>query len=333
MAPMKVNSFECYNVNTAYAELWPKLKVFGVREKSRNGDVLVFPGPYLTTYFYPRERVLFDPERDANPVFHLMEAIWMLAGRDDVEFLLAYNARYIDYAEPDTGKVHGAYGARWREAFGFDQIKEIIDVLTIDRTSRQAVLQMWDANFDLGQDDRKDRPCNTHAYFDLRGGVLNMTVCCRSNDMVWGAYGANVVHFSMLQELIAHALGVHMGTYTQMSNNAHVYVDLDIVQRHLTSNPDTHDPYMSNEVVPLHMMNLGDDYDFFLDECDYFCHNMTYVPENSFLKMARRVQMAYIARKRGDPDWRSLLGDLSLRIDWVRAFLNWAERRDSVKSE
>ena len=32
---------------------------------------------------------------------------------------------------------------------------------------------------------------------------LCMTVCNRSNDMLWGAYGANVVHMSMLQEFVA----------------------------------------------------------------------------------------------------------------------------------
>lgn len=332
MNPMKVNSFECYNVNVAYAELWPKLAVFAEREKSRAGDVMVFPGPYLTTYDYPRERVLFDPDRDCNPVFHLMEAIWMLAGRNDVDFLLPFNARYVDYAEPN-GVVHGAYGHRWIEAFGQNQITTIVEILRRDRNSRQAVLQMWDCDLDLGQDDKRDRPCNTHAYFDLRGGVLNMTVCCRSNDMVWGAYGANVVHFSMLQEVIAHALGVHMGKYTQMSNNAHVYVDVPIVQKHMKNHPTRYDYYADNTVVPMQMLHEGEDYEFFLDECDYFCHNSSYKPENHFLQMARRLQIAYMERKGGNPGWPAELGDLSLRNDWVRAFNEWAARRANVQGK
>lgn len=325
----KINTIEVSNVNVAYSELWPKLSVYGIMEKSRAGDVVVFPGPYLTTYYYPRDRVLFDPDRDANPVFHLMEAIWMLAGRNDVDFLLDYNSRYSDYAEPN-GTVWGAYGMRWREAFHHDQIKVLIHVLSKDKNSRQAVLQMWDTDMDLGNHVKKDRPCNTHAYFDLRNGVLNMTVCCRSNDMVWGAYGANVVHFSMLQELIAYALGVEMGTYTQMSNNAHVYTNVPIVTKHLTNHPTRYDYYGSNEVVAVPMLRQGEDYEFFLNECEYFCHNLRYEPENHFLKMARKLQLAYISRKSGDSDWVKLVKDLSPRIDWVRAFLEWTVRRHDV---
>ena len=50
-----------------------------------------------------------------------------------------------------------------------------------------------------------------------------MTVCNRSNDMVWGCYGANAVHFSFLQEFVAAAIGCPVGTYYQMSNNLHAY--------------------------------------------------------------------------------------------------------------
>jgi hypothetical protein len=50
-----------------------------------------------------------------------------------------------------------------------------------------------------------------------------MTVCNRSNDMIWGMFGANVVHFSMLQEYLACCIGVEVGMYHQFTNNLHVY--------------------------------------------------------------------------------------------------------------
>jgi hypothetical protein len=52
-----------------------------------------------------------------------------------------------------------------------------------------------------------------------------MTVYNRSNDMVWGAYGANVVQFSMLQEYISAHTKIPMGSYWQVSNSFHVYTD------------------------------------------------------------------------------------------------------------
>jgi hypothetical protein len=53
--------------------------------------------------------------------------------------------------------------------------------------------------------------------------VLDLTVCCRSNDAIWGAHGANAVHFSVLQEYLAARIGVGVGTMYQWSNNYHAY--------------------------------------------------------------------------------------------------------------
>jgi hypothetical protein len=41
--------------------------------------------------------------------------------------------------------------------------------------------------------------------------------------MIWGAYGANAVHFSMLLEFVARGLGLKVGSYTQFSNDLHIY--------------------------------------------------------------------------------------------------------------
>ena len=325
----RVLTAEYSNVNVAYSELWHLLRIFGAEENSRNGRVMVMPGPFITTYQSPRERVLFDPDRDANPIFHLMEAIWMFAGRDDVEFLTPFNARYEQYADAD-GTAHGAYGKRWRATFGMDQILSCLRVLRKDRNSRQAVITMWDPSLDLERPEFKDLPCNTTIYVDCRHQKLNMTVCCRSNDMVWGAYGANVVHFSMLQEVLAHGMELEMGFYTQISNNAHVYLDLPIVSRHLTSTPQEYDLYETREVVPFRMFLLGDNVEDFLKECEFFCANYRYEPNNLFLKMARRLQLAYISRRQGDLKWTEFMGDLPMRIDWVRAFFDWANRRKNV---
>lgn len=213
------------NVNDAYHDgLW-KMKSMGEGADSRNGGVLRLNYPVATTYTHPTERMLFDAKRDANPFFHIFEAIWMLAGRNDVEFVRRFNSNIGQFSD-DSVTFHGAYGFRWREHFGEDQLVWVIEHLRKNYTSRRAVLQMYDPVVDQWQKDAEaplDIPCNTAAYFGLRHGKLNMTVTNRSNDMVWGCYGANAVHFSMLQEFIACALGVKVGRYTQFSNDLHIY--------------------------------------------------------------------------------------------------------------
>ena len=39
-------------------------------------------------------------------------------------------------------------------------------------------------------------------------------------------YGANAVHFSMVQEYVASMVGMAVGKYYQVSNNAHIYMDI-----------------------------------------------------------------------------------------------------------
>jgi thymidylate synthase len=221
------------NVNDALAQGLHYILRDGVKEGTRNGPVLVAPGPVITTYRDPQNRVLFSPLRDANPFFHLLgESLWMLSGRNDIEYPSRFVKSYVNFSD-DGETAHGAYGFRWLEWFGFDQLAVIVEELKANPLSRRAVLSMWDPMSDLVQNpayaggpNGRDVPCNTQAYFDVRGGRLNMTVCCRSNDIYWGAYGANAVHFSILQEYMAARIGCGVGEYRQFSNNYHLYTEL-----------------------------------------------------------------------------------------------------------
>lgn len=318
------------NVEEALGEGFQHLKVCGVDEPSRNGPVRVSTGPVITEYSRPEERVLFNPERDANPVFHLLEAIWMFAGRDDAAFLLPYNARMSEYAEED-GHIHGAYGHRWRDFFGVDQISGVIRMLKKDPTTRRAVIQMWSAGGDLGIDAR-DLPCNTQIYFTVRNNmefkVLDMTVCCRSNDILWGAYGANAVHFSMLQELIARSVGVGVGTYRQFSNNFHAYSELPIVQKWLDSPPLLDFPSYTHKMIP--MLLPTEAYDDFICDCVSLCQDTGSLGfHTSFIhRVVAPLKHVYDMRKSGARTWKVALDGVA-DCDWKSAFVAWANRREN----
>ena len=86
------------------------------KQDSRNGTVYKAKSPVCTVYDNPQERVMFWPERDANPFFHFMEGLWMLAGRNDLEFVKQYNKGMARYSD-DGETLHGAYGWRWRNWF------------------------------------------------------------------------------------------------------------------------------------------------------------------------------------------------------------------------
>ena len=213
------------NVQCALPEGIRLLRETGELRESRNGDVLVSPEPVTTVFQRPEERVLFWPQRDANPFFHLYESLWMLAGRNDVRPLSRYAKQMLQYTD-DGETLHGAYGYRWRRHFEIDQLSFIIRQLKKDATDRRCVLQMWDADHDLGRDS-KDLPCNLMVTFQInKHGLLDMSVFNRSNDIIWGLYGANAVHFSMLHDYMACSIGVPMGTYTHVSVNFHAYLSV-----------------------------------------------------------------------------------------------------------
>jgi thymidylate synthase len=211
-----------------------------VQNPSRNGNVLRMKYPTLITYQNPYERVLFNKARDANPFFHVYEALWMLAGRNDVAPLAYYANQMKEYSD-DGKSLNGAYGHRWRYAYTsieddgvgldnklVDQLQAIIDHLKSNPTSRRAVLSMWNVEDDLLKiDESKDTCCNLNVMFDIREDndfpYLDMTVTNRSNDAIWGLLGANYVHFSFLQEYMAACIGVGMGYYHHFSNNLHAY--------------------------------------------------------------------------------------------------------------
>lgn len=308
------------NVNDAFSSAWFLLGATGVEENSRNGPVLVPRHPVVTTYKRPQERVLFNSRRDANAVFHLMEALWMLAGEDNVQWLRQFNSNIPLYAEPD-GTIHGAYGARWRKPY--DQIHAVIDVLRRNPQSRQAVMQMWRAEEDL-EGDWRDRPCNTAIYFDCRGGALNMTVTCRSNDILWGCYGANVVHMSVLQELIAHAVGLPMGEYRQFSNNWHAYLNNPQVRDFLDTPPvSSEDYYVDRNVQPHPLLQGNERYEHLLEDCAYFLNGRTSMRTHFMRDVAVPLRDAYLTRASGGAvEWARIP-----TCDWGVAFTEWCDRR------
>ncbi len=292
---------QCRNVCEALPAGMSHLKAVGKIEDSRAGRVLVAPTPVTTIYERPIERVLFSRKRNANPYFHLFEALWMLAGRRDAAFLNTFIHDFGDrFAEPD-GRIHDAYGYRWREHFSFlDQLKIIIHILREDPNSRQAVLEMWDPVIDLGVPKLKTRPCNVVAFFRIRDERLNMTVCCRSNDIIFGCYGANAVHFSILQEYIATSLGMEVGKYYQVSSDYHAY---------LTEFDKYVDADLNDNRYPMEMSSLVDDPDSFLDEVEGLLKGYMPVYKNRFLaETAWPLLYNYKERKYIHPvaaqDWR-----------------------------
>lgn len=339
------------NVHEALPRGLHFLQQIGEERNSRNGTVLQAPWPVTTVYEKPCERVIFWPERDANPFFHLYESLWMLAGRNDLAPLLRYAKNMGNYSD-DGISVHGAYGYRWRNHFsspnyyGTDQLQVIAEQLQANPEDRRCILQMWNTYDDLRQIG-KDVPCNTIATFQ-RGfeGELNLSVFCRSNDIVWGAYGANAVHFSMLLEYMALWIGCPIGTYTQISINWHGYTNtLDMVKN---LRPDSvnfvDNPYIDGRVhhVPMDGLTVNGSRIKYInqvieDVLHYEALNFagSHTPSELWARMIWCVLAAHAEYRlqSGENKYKQALVILAMgdqKSDWIVAATEWIQRRQKV---
>lgn len=256
-----MKAFNVTNVNQAFPLEINAIKADGISRDSRNGPVIEFSEPVATTYSRPMERVLFNKKRMCNPFFHSMEGLWIIGGYQDVEFLDYFNSQMKQYSD-DGYTFWGAYGYRLRHGQGFDQLEKAIELLRKNPNDRRVVTTMWDAGLDLGN-SKLDHPCNTHIYWKIRDNKLYMTVCCRSNDLLYGKLGANVVHFSMLQEYVAGRVGCEVGPYTQVSDSLHVYTQLPVWEN-VKDTPYLPEDYYESEYADL----LVTPYPMFKD-CDF----------------------------------------------------------------
>jgi hypothetical protein len=250
-------------------------------------------------------------------------------------FIRGYGARFST-----NGVLSDAYGWRWRhwpsvfKGEEKDQLVRVIKYLQANPNGRRAVLTMWDPDRDLYVGESTPSvPCNTQVYFRVSLGCrdepnrLNITVTCRSNDLIWGAYGENAVVFSMLQEYVAANLGLVVGTYYQVSNDFHAYVALyDKLRAALREETPT-DPYTNPAIVaPFPLVDDPTTWDMdlalFLED-----PSANGFRNRWFHRVAKPLWWAHEAWKRKDWDTAFACVDQCLAADWQMAALQWLERR------
>ena len=175
----------------------------------------------------PCDRYITNPARKASVAAQIAETVWVLSGRNDVEWLSHYLPRAAEFS--DDGRTwRGGYGPRlraWPRRDGdgdvIDQLRWVVGHLRADRSSRRAVVTIYDPVTD--SQPGKDIPCNNWLDFKSRLGRLHLHVAIRSNDLIWGWSGINAFEWSVLQEVVASILGIDVGPLSFSISSLHVY--------------------------------------------------------------------------------------------------------------
>ena len=176
----------------------------------------------------PAERLSYGTGYDLNPFAALFNALWVIGGRNDVEFLSRFDS-YQTSKSDDGQTLHGAYGRRVREHFqpepegdetfpihGIDQLKSVIMMLRNNPGHKAAVISLWDAGADMGLQSR-NLPAATQLYFSINHGQgLDMMVTYRDADIF--DVRLDAIAFSMMQQFIAAVIPVALGRMSIVTN-------------------------------------------------------------------------------------------------------------------
>lgn len=151
--------------------------------------------------------------------------IWK--GNTSKEFL---KDRGLDYYP--EGEIGPGYGFQWRNWngdhyqwlnngawTGIDQLKNLIDGLRDNPTSRRHIMTAWNPE---QTHQMALPPCHILFQCQVANGVLNTCMYQRSCDLFLGV-PFNIASYSLLTHILAKTVGLQTGTFTWFGGDVHLY--------------------------------------------------------------------------------------------------------------
>lgn len=218
----------------------------GNQVHATRGDFREVLGP---TFVLTNPRSRLSRSETRSKVFSAVgELLWYLTKATELEYIDWFNPGKYNKESEDNKTVRSGYGDRLFKWHGINQVQNVIDLLKDRQSSRQAVIQIIDAE-DIAS-KAKAVPCTNTLQFLVRDDRLHLVVSMRSNDAYLG-FPHDVFAFTMLQELIARTLNVELGTYIHTVGSFHLYDD------HVDGAKDYLREGFQN-IIPMTPMPVGD---------------------------------------------------------------------------
>lgn len=150
------------------------------------------------------------------------EVAWQFMGTKDPDFIVS-KAPKLWEKFVENGELKTAYGWRWREAFGRDQLALVISALRDDPTNRQLYVSAWDPRSDgLGGPQPKNIPCPVGFAVSRFEDDLHMSVFVRSSDVFVGL-PYDVMGYALTLDALAASVGCRPATLHFTLAHAHIY--------------------------------------------------------------------------------------------------------------
>lgn len=207
-------TIEVGTVLTGYRHICEMVRAHGDVVAPRGQKVREVRGATIFVEDVTRDTIPVGIGRDCNVAIGAVEALNLVAGVSTPQLLAKVAPVFERFMDGEV--LAGAYGPRIRW-----QVPSVVERLSDDGDSRQAIVQIWDPASDaFGV--TKDMPCTLGFQFFIRHGELEMHTMMRSND-VWLGLAYDIAMFSALHGTIAAALGVDQGPITHRVGSLHLY--------------------------------------------------------------------------------------------------------------
>ena len=151
------------------------------------------------------------------------ELLWFLRGSTNINDGLTQHTPIWDaWAKPD-GELGPIYGHQWRNwgGTGIDQIRQAIDLIRNDPTSRRIIVSAWNVA-DIPK--MALPPCHTMFQFYVKDEWLDCQLYQRSADMALGV-PFNIASYALLTHMVANEVGLKPRFFVHVLGDAHVYLN------------------------------------------------------------------------------------------------------------
>lgn len=161
--------------------------------------------------------------RKIHPFISAAEAAWMLGGSTSTVWLNTQTTIWKKF-EDEPGLIRTAYGHRWRFAFERDQLKEAIELLKKDPTTRQALVMSWDPRCDglRNQGLVKNVPCPFAFSLFISEDMGRVVVYQRSCDVMAGL-PYDLMTYYIIGQAIFNSVGKRFYGVDILIGDAHIY--------------------------------------------------------------------------------------------------------------
>ena len=214
-----------------YTDLVNHVLEHGIRKPNRTGidTISVFDYHYSIDLSYGmREGFPLLTTKEVSWKNILIENLWFLSGKKDVEFLHRHGVRFWDKWVTSFNQVPSAYGYYWR-MFDYkynkvDQVLKILKQLKENPFSRRHVISAWSPQHALESDLP---PCHLLMIFNVQldqNGLkrLNLHLTQRSADVAIGV-PYNIAGYAFILRLFAWLTKLNVGTFSHSIVDAHIY--------------------------------------------------------------------------------------------------------------